>query len=48
MDRVLDRERLVVGAVTDSASMMKKLVKNLEIEHQLYHAHGFHTFSDLL
>lgn len=38
----LDRKRHIVGAVTDGAAMMKKLVKMMEIEHQLCHSHGSH------
>ena len=38
----LNRKRHILGATTDGASMMKKLVRLMEIEHQLCHAHGTH------
>ena len=45
----LNRKRHIVGAVTDGASMMKKLVRLMEIEHQLCHAHGTHlAVTDLI
>ena len=45
----LDRKHHVVGAVmVGTSTMKKKLLKNMEIEHQLYHAPGSHSFSDLL
>jgi hypothetical protein len=45
----LTRKRHIVGATTDGASVMKKLGRLMEIEHQQCHAHGVHlAVADLI